>query len=759
MKIRKLFGLLIALLITNNLAVAQEMTPQELSKDITTASHTSVSTVSTGVAGQSLSHKVVYQNGLAPVIVGLAPDGAPIGYRLMLLALVPNDVPDVDERRIRDSVGEIVSQVAKSLRDEIDMQPAVEDPEAVAINPGEDVGKHFVNFAAEVNKRTEASFASAIRQFNQNFGRRFPQYAQSSFLAISLRPCAEPTCSLRDFMARGRDRSTDRFGKLYAWMKSKGGTEVQRAYVLNPQGSFWAVSAKLDTGYEWHANFSQAVLQGALINAAKRARNAQVSLSYSAAELAGLAREATAHISDVFDSAYAAAVELPSNPGAVLAGISDELGRARLTECARLRGTFDATSAGLCAGYSLSDASLATCLSGGACSPAFGTQVNLDSLTLSPKASLTFIAQNAALPRAELGKVEELADLVDECQRSQAADPRYCVIKASLGRNAKTAQTLGCIESVRGHDTTAITECAAAGLSERQKAQVACLQNNRNDYKKLALCAAGDSLSPRSQQLIACASNYEPTDAGYGKTAACFGAATGSPEAKCILENQGDWTSAALCIEGRNVPRPVQSAMRCAETSSSYASFGVCMVSSEGNGEAQRIAQCYAEGQGVPAAVAVCLAGKNLTTDQRIVLECAAQTNGALPATAVCVGGKMATDTLMKCHGHKFGEDGCFGESNELRRFAKALGVPIGPHSVVADVVNIQLRISDVTTRPVLEAGNKLLGDAMKFGTETGLLPDLAHPTWKDAVPGLRPIENFCDHNPCPHIRIDLPHF
>src|SRR2546422_727656 len=38
-------------------------------------------------------HKAVYQYGLAPVMVGVSPNGSTIGYKLMLLAVVPANLP------------------------------------------------------------------------------------------------------------------------------------------------------------------------------------------------------------------------------------------------------------------------------------------------------------------------------------------------------------------------------------------------------------------------------------------------------------------------------------------------------------------------------------------------------------------------------------------------------------------------------------------------------------------------------------------
>ncbi len=188
------------------------------------------------------------------------------------------------------------------------------------------------------------------------------------------------------------------------------------------------------------------------------------------------------------------------------------------------------------------------------------------------------------------------------------------------------------------------------------------------------------------------------------------------------------------------------------------------MVATQGSGEAQRIAACYAEAQGVPAAVAVCIASKNLTQDQRIVLQCAAAASGAPHATAVCAGGKMAAKEMMNCKGKKFGEGNCFNDNNEIRKLFSKAGIPIGPNSVVAQVINIQLQMSQLTMGPTLDAANKALPQVMNFAQRVGLLPNPNDPLKWGASNLGGPlvgagVEEFCKHNPCDptKIRINLP--
>jgi hypothetical protein len=652
----------------------------------------------------------------------------------------------------------LVDPIATELRKVIDALPGLEDPEAITVAQGEDVSKHFDNYTSQINNKAHDAFVAATKEFSARFSRIFPNQAASSFLAIGLRPCADPTCPLSEFAHRPRNRSTDRFGKLYGWMRSKGLIAVNQAYVVNPQGSFWSITAQLDQGkeYEWHEDFPPEALEAAFVNAAKRARKSAVPISYSAAQLARLSREATAHVADVFDSAYAAASQLTSNPNVALQGISDEIGRARLRECVALRGAHDATDAEKCSGYKLTPAIMATCLSGGDCVPAFGDHVILESLTVKAGSTVAYLAENGALPRLKLGQLDQVGKIADKCSKSTNEDPRLCLLKATVGADPKVAKTLDCIQAAKAGGSAALTGCTGLGLPAAEQAQIACFQNHSKDYKALALCAGGPSLPPVAQKFVACAGNAKATSAGFQEAALCLGAASGSREAACLVRYKDDWQDAAMCVAGDHIPPQVQSAVHCAEASSSLSGFGVCMVAKEGSGELQRIAACYAEAQGVPAAVAVCLASKNLTQDQRIVLECAAETNGAIPATAVCAGGKLAMKELMNCQGKNFGEGKCFGEGNEIRKVTKALGLEIGPHSVAADVINVQLRIYDATVTPFLKVGTDLAGDVIQFANANHLIPNPQDPG-SIIFPGpigheiIKGIGSFCDHNPCPH--------
>jgi hypothetical protein len=346
--------------------------------------------------------------------------------------------------------------------------------------------------------------------------------------------------------------------------------------------------------------------------------------------------------------------------------------------------------------------------------PPFGGEVNVETLLLKADARLADVASSTELPRLRIGTTDDLISIANRCEGTSSADLSLCLLKETAGRDPKTAQTLNCIGAA-GDSASALANCAMEGLPENEKKKLECFQNNSKDTKALALCATRDELPPELQKIIACTSNLKGTASSVAQAVSCSGIVDGSPEAACLLKHQNKWADAALCIGGEKLPPQAKSAVQCAATSDSVTSFGVCMVANEATGEAQRIAMCYAEAQGVPAAVAACLAAKNLNQDQRIVLMCAAQTNGAPQATAVCVAGKLAIREMGYCKGKKFGEGNCFNENNELRKLSAALGVEIGPKSVAADLINLQLQVIQIQSAPILDVAEKAVPEVMKL--------------------------------------------
>jgi hypothetical protein len=731
-------------------AVASNCLGAELSSDIERVVQ-SKRTI-TAPTPQLVGYKAIDEYDLASITVGLSP-AIPIGYKLVLLATVPVAIDPSEEAKLRGSIPRLIRDIAASLQKKIDALPEISVSE---LDP--DLEKRLSGYSEQIKSGINEAFISASTDFGTQIARWSPKYANDIALAVARRPCAGTVCSSTQPTPNA---ARYRFARLYDWANSMGLTAVNQAYVLRRQGAVVPVVpvvAILDKGHEWHDDFPKPVLQAAFVNVVKESRRTKEQLSYATAELATLSKETVAHLADVFDFPYAAVPRLTSDPAATLQGLSDELGRARLRDCVRLRGTFEPEQAGECAGYNLGQKDLANCLAGANCMPSFGARLNLATLLVRPNTNLIDIARSTALPRIQLGPAGTIVDIANKCPSSD--NPNYCLLEETIGQKKEVVPTLNCIHGA-GNSATALAKCAAVGLSDDQRHQLDCFLANSKNTKALALCATRETLPQDTQKIIACAGNLKGTASSVADAARCLRVGNATREARCLVNNKDNWVDAALCISGDKTPQQVKSAVHCAQSSGSLTDFGVCMVANEGNGEAQRIAACYAEGQGVPAAVAVCLASKNLTQDQRIVLECAAETNGAPQATAICAGGKLVAKEMVNCKGKKFGEGNCFNKNNELRKLAKTAGIEIGPKSVPAQLINIQLQFTQLTSGPLLDAATPIVSELMKR-----VAPDPRNPIgFVNPVIGAT-VDEFCKHNPCdirhlpmPEIRINVPHF
>jgi hypothetical protein len=83
----------------------------------------------------------------------------------------------------------------------------------------------------------------------------------------------------------------------------------------------------------------------------------------------------------------------------------------------------------------------------------------------------------------------------------------------------------------------------------------------------------------------------------------------------------------------------------------------------------------------------------------------------------------MTMKELNYCKGTRFGEGKCFNENNEFRKFFKNSGFPIGPKSVVADVINLHLQLFETQ----FENLSKLNEEVKKTLTEAARVLTQAH--------------------------------
>ncbi len=683
-------------------------------------------------------HKVVFHYGLSSMLTGFSKDGRTMGYRHMLVLMVPADISRADETAIRRIASQVMNPVTVTMRTAIDAQPLIGSQR---YDPADARTKTDQAIMASVGA-TNAQFLQASRTLDEKVRPLVPQLTGKVMLGIATMPCDAPTCTLGEIALQPTNRSFARFAKIQEWMRAKSLNGINQPYVLNPgsvksgpitiasagPATFYTSTALLDPGYAWQKQLPPEIGRIGFANAVEHVRAQHGKLSYMAAYLAALTTELAPHVADAFDAPIAAARGLKSDPTVMLAGVSDEIARTRIRECVRLRGAFDPASASDCAGVKLNGILLAKCMAGQVCMPAFNDKINPGVALLKAGASLESAATAGALPRISLGKIDDLRAIAGKCasQNQSDAAAAYCVVKSRLAGGA--ASQLACLESARGTGRAGAENCALSLLPADVKAQLECMRANQGDAKKQAYCMGLAALPPVAQKIVMCGATGRDL-ASVDMVACGVSAATGSREAACVVQHHGNWEQAVACVSGNALPPAVQAGVQCAQKSPDPTGFGACMVASQAIGDAQRVAACYVAGHGSPAATAVCLAAPNLTNDQRIALECAAQTNGEVHAFALCTGGRLAAKELANCRGRHFAQGDCFGPNNELRKLANKFGTDIGPNSVAAQVADMQLQIAELQYGPLIDTIPKV---AQLYNS----LPDLVKPSPSTAVFG-----------------------
>jgi len=129
----------------------------------------------------------------------------------------------------------------------------------------------------------------------------------------------------------------------------------------------------------------------------------------------------------------------------------------------------------------------------------------------------------------------------------------------------------------------------------------------------------------------------------------CLAGAFVSPDAgkvlSCLSRHSGNPEAAALCTLGdTQLSEDAARVVSCGMRHSSVAGFGACAAGDE----------------------------LSLTEDQQIALECVATTGGEPTSSLSCYGWRSTVSQLKKCFTHGIGgEDGCFGENNEIVKLAR----------------------------------------------------------------------------------------
>jgi hypothetical protein len=552
----------------------------------------------------------------------------------------------------------------------------------------------------------------------------------SSFsVAVAFRACEYPLagrCSQLDGL--GGDI---RFEKLFEWFTNGGPIVINRWKIVSPAGE--AVAATVvptemtAAGVQmWMAEPSPQTQLAQMENLLSASARAGKTIDYTIAPLMRLSLEqgeqtleaynaagrALAHLRKsaepievahfVFGKSGAAQVQFESVPRSATKFVkwSDEVARTRLKECGQYRGIGDISAIGKCAGYHVDAEEFATCLSGKSCAPAPVPEA------LQSVATLIRFDPNQEKISIELPRIASFSTYGDleanarACTMEKQSDVERTLCFVGKTANPQTKAALDCITTQRASGQSESKCLLDAVAAPNVKSQAKCVLNATNDITAAALCAAQSAYPPQVQQAINCYRDAGGNDEAI-KIAACVAGSGNNADQqqalKCYNENRGQWSSAVLCYasKGGRLPEPVANSLECA-TSADWQAFAQCAAGKAGPklpGDLGKLANCAAANGGATLGTATCLVGGQLSPEQRILLQCATHSVDAT-SFAICTGGSLALKEFAQCQHSKFGEDKCFGENNEIRKFFRnVLGQDINSNTVVGQVINAPLEI------------------------------------------------------------------
>lgn len=684
-----------------------------------------------GAAAQpNPTRKVWFEYGLASLMTGRLPSGLPVGLKIYVVATGPN-FEDKREATIRERNRAVVPGLVQTLTDTLDRRiPSLS--ERLEKVPQEKVEGERKVARAQLVGDVAAAVATMQRGYEAKVGGTPPSVQNGPRvynLALVVRSCdgTPGSCTLGSFAVSKPNRSTDRFGKVYQWLKPAVAGRVNTFAIVDTASKSPLAQPFVEaTVGHWKPLPNSAVRVAQLEVAVAQARRSQGRLNAVVPEVVGIGQTSAVRFVDVLSNPSDALQDLARDQGSTLAHISDELARARLTDCARLRGSTKPEDVMACAGYKGDAASVAECLSGKRCFPIFGDRTIVDVALINNPGSLKELIEQSAGPRVHLGPIAEIEKAGRECAKKHPRD-QTAAMTCLLGARRSPADraAIECAQrNASAPSAKSLLACVPVGkIPTATRAQIDCAVANSHDAKGLALCSAMSALPPASREIARCASRHGMrSDVRSGLT--CLALASGSPDMKiasgCVEQHGKDWKAAALCAAAAKggLPPDVSKAMACAQSGSSMANVGVCLVQDKLPPEIGNAAQCYVTGGGNPTAMAVCMASDGLTQDQRIALQCAAQ-SGGVPATwAVCTGGQLAWKEFNNCRGGRAFEDKCFGKGNDLRRFAEGItGSEVGPNSVVASIVNVYIKFAEFNVggaEAVMKGGQHVVNEAGK---------------------------------------------
>jgi hypothetical protein len=663
---------------------------------------------------------------LGVVSVGVDKQERNVGYRLVV-AMVTVTPASLDAREVLEQCSVGFSEDVKGLRTLLDTY--VQSSSDMLLSLPLDIGARN----AEMKRRQEAAKAStqsAFALFQQAVVQKLAvchavRNMEIPLVSIGLitTPCVIDSSECPRNKAAGLERF-QKIANLYEGANLLGKIKEWNMVATNGELGTFKPNLTLPT-LQTAINLSSSDVQDSLARRVKqlreKAEKAEVVKSELiqpvAAALAGLSRNDIVRMADVLSSPNAA-VRMAWGATDQALKVSDELARVRIQECTKFQGKTKVADIATCAGYKLiDDKSLDECLNGELCRPQFGEKMNLNVALLAERLDVKKLAVSADLPRIIDTKLQfsDYQKAAFNCADKNRSDPASMVTCLSQAQfpDQKVKDVLGCARTMVGtKKDSVITDCLDIALGANTKeAQIAqCLLKAGEDGTQRMMCVAQKAMDPATAKALNCAMTVTSVNQ-ISKCVSDPNVAKLLKAKECIDAGGGDRMKITLCMARGNADPKTLDAINCMVSSrGDYKKGLTCVALQNVSGDVGLIIRCAASSGGDPRGTAICAVTPGLTPEQQIALSCGV-TASTGPGYAACVGGQLTLKEFTNCKDHKFAEGDCFGDSNELRKFSKnVLGQEIGSNSVVANVINVNLKVFNGTiafTESLLRDGSK----------------------------------------------------
>ncbi|TBG66572.1 hypothetical protein [Rhizobium leguminosarum] len=652
-------------------------------------------------ASVALADSVYWNYGIASVQVGFDKDrNRPVGNKISFVGLGPDNISSRFENCIKN--GTIAAGESTWIPLDNHILDATQVVESMVAS------KELINtetlkarFKDETDK-TETLIAHAEQVYRRTIAKcmggneeaaRSVQLGIVSRICVTWAPAGNPCQEARSPVGRMKDPATGRYAKIYDWLEPTGALRPlnQIVQLVGKGGRVGDIAPDLrDRAYIPAP--SEEVAQRVFEDGAERFRRIGLRYDYIAPRVATIDKSVAIALIDVMDHPAFVFDKLKDAHKRLLSA-SNEVARTRLKECLLYQGKPDILTAALCAGVKGEVQALEACIEGGRCVPDMAAEAARAALTYTSSFSIKDLALNSQLPRIlGDGSFEQYKNAARACAEinSNTQDFSFCVLRSQL--KGADAVVLQCI---RNNGAEAAAKCVAENMPNSAGARAArCFLEAQDDRAK-ALCLASEIVPDAARAY------------------------------QCYVDNAGDKSAALACVAAENLSPEAKTVISCATQSrKDYKAVGACLVSKNLSGDAQRLVNCYASSNGSWVGAGICLAGGSLSAEQQILLQCATQTGGEPVSFAACTGGLLALKEFQQCQDNSFGEDDCFGENNEIRKFVKNVGLgDIDRNTVVGQIANAHLDALKSTvsvTESIIGGVGRVADD---IGRELGRIP------------------------------------